>query len=200
MREAIQNWLRDTMAARGWSAEQWARHAKLSPTTITRFLNASTVTWVLSSRTVTKLAEAAQVPPPYLVPTDGRETRALPLYAAFPGLVGWPNMKAESTLVVHETAAADAFAVVLTVDPKERGELRRGDVLIVEPLDENDELEDGDLVIAEVAGEVAVFKKLLESAFLSLTEAPGVGVGARREDMRLIGRVVSLQRRLRPLP
>lgn len=57
-RDALERWLRDVMRRQGWSAEAWARHAKVSATSITRFLRDAKASWP-SSRTLLALARAA---------------------------------------------------------------------------------------------------------------------------------------------
>jgi transcriptional regulator with XRE-family HTH domain len=63
-RERLKLWLRETMKAKNWSAERWAKAANVSGTTITRFLNADDPHRILTPRTVEKLARSAGTPSP----------------------------------------------------------------------------------------------------------------------------------------
>jgi hypothetical protein len=58
----IRRWLNDVLASKQWSAREWAIRAGVSPTTVTRAL-APDYEFVTSSRTLTKLADAAGVAP-----------------------------------------------------------------------------------------------------------------------------------------
>jgi hypothetical protein len=57
----LRGWMLSTMAARGMTAEQWARAAGVDPTTITRFLRHPDRA-LPSTLTVDKLAAAADAP------------------------------------------------------------------------------------------------------------------------------------------
>lgn len=60
------------MAARGWNAGEWAEKAGLSPSTISRFLNSQDHKFLLTFKTISKLAAAAKVP----MPTAGNDNGA----------------------------------------------------------------------------------------------------------------------------
>lgn len=62
-RNAVRVWMREVMAARNWSANEWAGMAGTSPTNITRLLS-PTSKCVPSIDTISKLAMVAQSQPP----------------------------------------------------------------------------------------------------------------------------------------
>lgn len=64
-REQIRLWLRETLKAKNWSADRWAKAANISGTTITRFLNSDDPHRVITPRTLDKLARAADIPSPH---------------------------------------------------------------------------------------------------------------------------------------
>jgi hypothetical protein len=57
-RRAIKVWMREVMAAKGWSANEWAKRAGTSPTNITRVLS-PTSGIIPSGATISKLSRAA---------------------------------------------------------------------------------------------------------------------------------------------
>lgn len=67
-REQLKLWLRETMKAKNWSAEKWAKQANLSGTTITRFLGSEDPNRILTERTIEKLARAADIASPHEPP------------------------------------------------------------------------------------------------------------------------------------
>lgn len=65
--ETIRAWLRDTLAASGMSASEWAQKAGISRATIYRALNPD-IRLTMSLRSLVQLAEAAGVEPPGVPP------------------------------------------------------------------------------------------------------------------------------------
>lgn len=61
--ERIREWLHAVMDERGWKAAEWARRAKVAPTTVTRALREDTQGFQMSAATLDKLAVAAGVSP-----------------------------------------------------------------------------------------------------------------------------------------
>lgn len=61
-RNSVRVWMREVMAARNWSANEWATMAHTSPTNITRMLSPTSKT-VPSIDTISKLAMIAQSQP-----------------------------------------------------------------------------------------------------------------------------------------
>src|SRR5262249_42800770 len=78
-RHQMQKWVRQVLAENDWSAEEWGRRARTSPTNITRLLKPGTS--VPSSATVAKLAAACGSAPEFVtipvpdvqVPIFGKE-------------------------------------------------------------------------------------------------------------------------------
>jgi SOS-response transcriptional repressor LexA len=83
-RGELQGWLRRVMERNHWTAEEWARRAKVAPTSITRFLSRPDAP-MMGLRTLSKLEEAAKETfrgPPRTVeiPMPGELPRDLPVY------------------------------------------------------------------------------------------------------------------------
>ena len=69
--ETVRKWLRSTMETYGLNANQWAKMAGVSPTTITRALNPG-VPFVNSAKTLSKLAGALEIKGPLEVICQGK--------------------------------------------------------------------------------------------------------------------------------
>jgi hypothetical protein len=67
MRDRQRTWLKDVLAHRGWNATEWARRARLAPSTLNRFLNDPDYEHELSKKTLRALGEAAGLEP-YQIP------------------------------------------------------------------------------------------------------------------------------------
>ena len=66
---AIRRYIEEILVATGWSLSELARRAKVSHTTLTRFMNGGEeVTWALSNRTMAKIRAAAKdkIPEPQI--------------------------------------------------------------------------------------------------------------------------------------
>lgn len=74
LREAQRRWLERVMKARDWSAGHWAELAGLSPSTISRFINSTDHKFLLTFKTLSKLATAANVP----MFQHGKDNEAIP--------------------------------------------------------------------------------------------------------------------------
>jgi transcriptional regulator with XRE-family HTH domain len=69
LRLVQKEWVERVMAARGWNAGEWAEKAGLSPSTVSRFLNSQDHKFLLTYKTLSKLAGAAKV----AMPTAGSD-------------------------------------------------------------------------------------------------------------------------------
>lgn len=65
-RNAVRTWMRQVLADKGWSANEWAIAAKTSPTNITRMLTGMSET-IPSFETIFKLARVAGSQPSFKV-------------------------------------------------------------------------------------------------------------------------------------
>jgi SOS-response transcriptional repressor LexA len=122
--ERIAAWMHRVMKTNNWSAEEWARKAKTSPTNLTRFLSSGTTT--TSGKTLIKLATAAKSTPP-LGPERLTDITEVPHYGDFMGKV------IKGTFAVHGNVSTKAFAVEAQSDSLSLGGILPGDILVCEP-------------------------------------------------------------------
>ena len=198
-RDELRTWLRRVLAERGWTAEQWARHADLAPTTLTRFLNKEGH-WILSFKTVRKLADAAGVALPGSFDDDG---------VTKPHLKRVPLLKPSKTAVFNrrtlrdmadkarEFIAADidphqeVYAVEVSV-PSYMG-VQVGDMILFEPFDAK-QCAPGDLILAKTARGIGPFgyhPPLLVPQSSDRQIEP-----IRINEAQIVGRALQLVRRL----
>lgn len=148
VRSAIVTWMRDVLASRGWSAEQWARAAGTSPTNITRLLSAKDAS-LPSSETLALLASAAGSQPDFAggnVPVSAT-VFSVPILTVH-SIEGF--MKSAIAEHSHAPSTQDeareyatipfrpsrrAFAIVMDLDSMLANGIRKGDVVTVEPME-----------------------------------------------------------------
>lgn len=111
--DQIRDWLKRTLQEKGLSVEQWARDAKVHKSTIFRALKPS---WhyVTSSRTLAKLAIAANVTPPSL--TQVKDSGSLRVHPRF--LVVRHKVQAGYWLEVDSTVQAITAQYPVAPDPR----------------------------------------------------------------------------------
>jgi transcriptional regulator with XRE-family HTH domain len=138
------NWVKAVMAARTWNASQLAAAAGIDHSTLSKFLNDTTNTAQLSTRSVEGIAEAGGIPP-YMAnpPSQPR---------------GFAEQEAAPYIHTMDDPLADAISAITKgkngIDPwvmrsraLENGGYLPGDLLIV---DLNSQAHDGDVVCVQI--------------------------------------------------
>ena len=172
----IRVWMRQVMSEKGVSCEAWAKSAKVSPTTLTRFLNDPESDHIPSTKTLIKLSEKAGSQPNLLGAmgvVTASPTQSVPLIDPRDmrgGVWEW-GAAVEGSKARHVTHGAPIGADVVAIKNRSdamRGEgIHYGDTLIVEPYHGDGELaaytmvvvqtEDGLTHPARYMGEFVVF-------------------------------------------
>ena len=116
-------WMRDILSKNRWTAEDWARAAKTSPTNITRFLGKGE--HMPSGRILDALAEAAHSVPPLGPPQVN--VRSIPFKME--------GQVEESKFHTVCELSSKAFALTLETDSMSLGGMLPNDVIVVEPED-----------------------------------------------------------------
>jgi len=175
VRRAIKVWMREVMAAKDWSASEWARRAGTSPTNITRFLSpVSSI--VPSSATISKLARAAGTQPRLGVMQDLNPSKAVhianisaKLLSGFSPRQLWDYLMRQDSPVQMIAIDGPIDGPAFVVDVPAQGMVARGitlgDRILVEKI-KGSELSPGHVVlihhegvakIGEWQGQVIVF-------------------------------------------
>ncbi len=129
------------------------------------------------------------------------QTVTVPLYAAHAGGdgAGGPGALDELELDRRLAGSTGTFCVVMRGDALEDAGIRSGDLLLVEPV-AREELEDGDVAVLRIAGELGVRRCSRRDGAVVLEAAragqPGTLV-QRSAETTVLGRATGVLRRLR---
>ncbi len=142
--EKVDTWLRQVLARSGHSADRLARIAGCSPTTVTRFLRHGYPIPKLG--TLTKLAQAAGLPPPDLLVSDTQPFVDVPI--VLPILAVTRGLREAILHSVQTTRAPQKFrhciGVKITADTGSAAGVLLGDLVLCDP---HQKPRDNDLVV-----------------------------------------------------
>lgn len=124
MSKAIQQWMRDVMSRRDWSAREWAVRADIPPTTITRFLSNDGSCYVPNGAALYRLAKAAGENPQWL---KQEPTVRIPIY-----VMGNAKVQQQGTVAVTRELG-DCIAYRLDDDCQPVAPATPGCIAIVKP-------------------------------------------------------------------
>lgn len=75
-RETVRTWLQSVMTDKGWNASEWARQSGVNQSTISRALSVDG-SFIPRMSTIIKMAEAASVSVPFIMPTSNLDVYKL---------------------------------------------------------------------------------------------------------------------------
>ena len=145
---ALRRILEKILVDRGWTPRQWALKAGIDPTTLTRFLN-SGHNFVLSSRSLGKLSNAAGVDIGIANREPNRNGKAVPVYKT-PGDKGVGYVT--KTIITNSLDDND-FACVIGTSHMNVAGIMRGDFIVIAP---GEQIVAGDRVVVMIGDNYAV--------------------------------------------